>query len=671
MKKIALFTILFISLIFVCIGNYKCVEISHDNENTGFGSHGGGGGSCDFATGAGCDEMQGIQVRIYRKSSDSDTEGTLIKGPAYFKIHGNYKGGTLVKLKNEYISEYNYSTLKAAQGHFETVALNEGMIKNLSGYNDSLWGLWYSDSDKLHAFISGDDTYTKLTDILTAMGYTYNYSTGKYDYVIIEPLVTVKLNNKYYTGTINALMASNMGFTNNGYAFVNYYSMIAQSFKVKGSEGCHSNALYETTDKKAKIYRVYDSTPYSKCGYNKYNLKDYMITNDCTSRAESTNPLDRISLYKECRDNGCGDGKADYKNLLNFKEKGSKACTTTSSYTLNKSCLSVTGNVDFNENNLSKYTYTADINGQIAYCNMAINLVSNVGTGFPSVISGMAYIGGKGTPDTLATVTVNTKCYLYSDNITVVEENSDPFGSLTYDSIVSNVSLGGKILDYDLSKTDTTKSHPSGKKYVYYSKTFTAKYKMPTVYLDKISGYPVETGSDNTITNYGFYSKLDDDGKVDVPFEIKLGSKAKGITVKDNGNCYYIAKSVLIGDDLNLEFRTIDTANPFIGEDGKGRKTGANWCYLKTDGTYDCSSENELVYSVIKTKNNSYNVKGDKPKYKFILTPKTITTIRNYNKDVAIDKYNTKCIDNICYNTFFEKIKDSIKEGRNILLPKG
>ena len=381
----------------------------------------------------------------------------------------------------------------------------------------------------------------------------------------------------------------------------------------------------------------------------------------CAQRV-TNNPLERIGLYNEYKE---ASSNADYRNLLDFSKTGASACTAGEKYKINTSCLTANSTDTFTATNLSKYTYTTDINGKVAYCNSEFKLTSNVGTYFPTVKAGMAYLGGHGVQSTLATGTLTLKCYLYNNNITQGDINSDPFSSVSYNNFISNVSLSGQNLDVTVTAGNTSKNKQSN--YVEYTKEFTAYYLLPKVYIDKITGMLVGGPNNNTTENYGLYSKFSDNGTVSVPFNITFGSNMKNVTVTTGNNCSYTAKAEIVVGDLNLKFRTIDTSNPFTGEDGKGRKVGANWCY-NNNGAWDCSSNNPLVQSVIKNTPNSYNRNDVTPKYKFVLSPLTINTIREYNNTVPIDEYRTRCTGSVCTNTFFESISNSIIIGRDLLI---
>ena len=145
---------------------------------------------------------------------------------------------------------------------------------------------------------------------------------------------------------------------------------------------------------------------------------------------------------------------------------------------------------------------------------------------------------------------------------------------------------------------------------------------------------------------------------------------------------------------LNLLFRTIDVKNltkSFPGMDGKGRRVGKNWCYstgvkdsktiILTQSQYnkvamlnaclnsadtnakktacnerysdvvgitsiksDCSSNNNIVKSVIVNNNDSYNKNNENtPLISISLNSTNIENIREYNEKNSYDDYNLTC----------------------------
>ena len=86
---------------------------------------------------------------------------------------------------------------------------------------------------------------------------------------------------------------------------------------------------------------------------------------------------------------------------------------------------------------------------------------------------------------------------------------------------------------------------------------------------------------------------------------------------------------------LEIEFRTIDTNNPF------NRNTKSNW-----SGTTNSSTNNKVQQYITNSDvNNSYNRTGQGSLYqigttgKIVLTPSLIQSIREYNETYTYDDY--------------------------------
>lgn len=193
----------------------------------------------------------------------------------------------------------------------------------------------------------------------------------------------------------------------------------------------------------------------------------------------------------------------------------------------------------------------------------------------------------------------------------------------------------------------------------YFGKT-EVKYAASDIYVKKISGMICTSDelSDLNISKTckyigtglisafkGYYDSINThllSGNVLLPFEVNFADKSIFGVNKVAGDCLYsLEEEIITYDDkgnaeLELEFRTIDTNNPF------NRDTNANWCY-----NGDCSYNNERVqkYILDRTVNNSYNRTGNGPIYRIELTPTLIKEIREYNAEEGrtYDNYELDC----------------------------
>ena len=503
-----------------------------------------------------------------------------------------------------------------------------------------------------------------------------------------------------------------------------YYAAIAQSFKVRSSS-C-SNSSVGTGHGLNDISRE----NYSGCGYNRYNLADlldpppppphytcekndgkwYDINGNetteagykdscgcqkrdnkwfdananivssefemnlscgaCASQAQTTNPVERIRLY-----NYYSGKNQIYKNLLNFSKVGADACTTdtNSKYEHNKECLRVTKTNEstFTETNMSKYMFTREVNAKPMYCNANLSIepynvqVPHLGTSQP----GMAYLGGTSTQSKIADATLTVTCYLY--NAVKNTDNKPPFSTdnaAEFNSYVANVVLGDKALVGGTVTAINNDSYNETKKLYKFERIYKRGYSLPARYIDKISGKLLDSQTSSSVTRYGYYSLLNE--KVTnktVSFSITKGANATDMVINNNGNCNYSTSGRTFNGKL-LEFRTIDTENPFLGSSGKGRKVGANWCEPISGNKYNCSSSNNIVTGYIKNSNNSYNKYQMTPIYTIKLDNNALNKITAYNKTHKIDTYDIVCKNNVCTNQFFKQISSSITRGSNRLI---
>ena len=667
-----LFIVLILSLFFININSFKCDDVKvkneNKNENMGVATPPGDVGSTGTTVG---DFQQALKLSVY-------DENDILRESKYLIIRQGVQSQIDVYCStNQYnFSKINSTAAKYCGGSAFSYLNIDGisMFKDKSSPSYGYWTTYIANSKSIEEVLwDNDRDHQNLWNILDAM----NIDPKDGYYLIVEPVVTVKCNGKIYSGTINSLMQANVSFLSSGHIsgnacgftsndnFVFYYSVIGQSFKSSGAGSCNTVSTWNKNLGNMTLYPTTKESNYTGCGYNKYDLSK--ITK--SSCKITSNPTERIKKYKELMpDNGMSS--KSYRNILNFTidPKSDNACGEAELYTTNKSCLYLGSKSEFNEKNLSGYTYITEINGKTAYCNNSIKLNSNVGDSWTSK-AGMAFIGGREISTTVATSTATLTCYLYDNNINYIEKNSDPFYTYRYSDLISGIKLDNKDLTpkvINSNQTEVTEGTYLGANYLKYEKVITVSYEAPKVYKDKNTGETVGSESANKIERYGLYSEFTEKVSRDVPYSIVFGNKANLRINEALAKCKYTPSDGIIETKPKLEFRTIDTTKAFIGESGKGRTVGANWCSKRTDGSWDCSSENDLIKEIM-NRNNSYNIKKTDPKYKFVLTPSVITKIRNYNKEVPLDKHE-KCSNNICTNPFFNEIKDSIKIGSDKLV---
>lgn len=125
--------------------------------------------------------------------------------------------------------------------------------------------------------------------------------------------------------------------------------------------------------------------------------------------------------------------------------------------------------------------------------------------------------------------------------------------------------------------------------------------------------------------------------------------------------CYFNVDNASTPSGIDVIYRQISLDNPFPNDDGKGRDTGANWCY-----DYDCGNNNTTVETYI-TNNRGVQTeeiyKDLDPLYKIVLTPSIIKEIRKYNDATSYDDFNFVCDSNgeNCKSNF---IRNSLSNGK-------
>ena len=179
--------------------------------------------------------------------------------------------------------------------------------------------------------------------------------------------------------------------------------------------------------------------------------------------------------------------------------------------------------------------------------------------------------------------------------------------------------------------------------------------------MDMPSGSYVKIGANLPIS----YNANNDYNYITINYDHLGHTSSSGVSRVDNylkqkssnygeWSCDFDIKDSLVTENgLNVIYRTIDLTNPFPGINGTGRKTGSNWCYND-----DCGSGNQLVQDVIISKSNVYS---KIPMYSFILTPNTISKIRNYNKNREYSDYDLKCDENgnACVSSFITWLSEN------------
>ena len=354
----------------------------------------------------------------------------------------------------------------------------------------------------------------------------------------------------------------------------------------------------------------------------------------------------RIKLYNSMLEEG-----KNFTNILNLNiTNASQACSAAvCNIETCSGCLSssVGYNTEFNSRNLSCYNEIRDG----LYCFNSFELSNSLNSNIFSINQ-----GGVLLKNVSITGALTTSCYggyanstfRYSDYIKELKiENAPNSKKLSTGDIIRSTSFKDNLF--------TTK--------------LTTNYNLPSVYASILSGKASYEDCDNRrFLGYGIITKfIEENGTFNGTFSSKLKIDNKKFNVNADtlkGDCtYYSTPELIDNGGLNLEFRIIDTGNPFPGKSGSNnRKVGLNWC----DEDNCTQDNNTLITKYIKDANNSYNKnKEAQPKYKITLSSSDIKVIKEYNKKAeaygGYDDNTLNCNDeNNCSSTFIEGLKSGI-----------
>lgn len=370
--------------------------------------------------------------------------------------------------------------------------------------------------------------------------------------------------------------------------------------------------------------------------------------NSCEEDLSANTSIDaRIAIYKKYG--------SQFKNIL--KTSGASCNSKIEPINPQVSCLNSIYYVPFSNTNLSNYTEAIDVDGvNTAYCLTAVNFDKKTTINFSKNLTVKAGTIIPGTFNTIATTAkITTKCYDPSNTFEGKE--------LDYSNYISDVKLGQYPLTIKNDNSDKKIKLTYNKKSGLYEGSTTIDYYFWNIYFkNNLTGRyinsleEVKESERKNYTNYGTglitkftdYSKNNELYTLDFSYKHKNKNDNKFTLV--SADCYYSTEKGLVEKEeekdkqkLRLEFRLIDTSNPFPGKSASGRKVGRNWC-----SDNNCQNNNDLITEVILNKPNSYgripSTKESKnPIYEIKLTSKNIKEIREYNKNNPYDDYTLKC----------------------------
>lgn len=479
--------------------------------------------------------------------------------------------------------------------------------------------------------------------------------------------VTFKLVNVSNNETIVRVTDINgqVSFTMSSSTTYNLYEVITNGYSAK-----EARLEYEETfggssgNRRAPDGYDEDGNPYWHIT-STYVDRDIKIINKTTCQGmfeQYKNTMQgRIKLYEMM----LLEGK-NFTNILNLDiTDASQACSAaTCTIDICEGCLSSTVgyNTEFNSRNLSCYNEVR--NG--FYCFNSFELSNSLSSNNFSINQGGVLLKGVSITGTLT-----TSCYVG------VNKQADYIKNLNilYNNYIENLNIKPEkeesIVIESQPLTSSIKGGPDNstcKDNICTTKLI-ANYKLPSVYASILSGEASYNACDNCrFLGYGIITKfIEDNGTFNGTFTSKLKINKGKFNVNTDtlsGDCTYYSNPELIDSGgLNLEFRIIDTENPFPGKSGNNnRKVGLNWC----DGDNCTQDNNSLINTYIKDANNSYNKnKVASPKYKITLSSADIEVIKKYNKKAenygGYDDNTLNCDSEYnCSSTFIEGLKSGI-----------
>ncbi len=551
----------------------------------------------------------------------------------------------------------------------------------------------------------------------------FEYDVSSLNYKPAEPKYSLTINkkNKSTKGNINGVKFT---LTGNGITYsctTNINGTCTISNIPKGT--------YTVTE---SVPTGYDSSKVSCSGCQSVSgntlkvsitgNKTIEVNNEktCISEFEQykNDRLERINLYK----------KYGFRGLLDFTNttNASKACSNvTCNYSNSGSCLSgSSGNVNFSANNLSCYNEEFDNNGKKVYCLTTFNLTNKLNKSSFTSKSGQMFIKSSDLNSAvIANGTLSVRCYSTDSSFSQTKDYKNYIDKIEFNNLELLVLKNGALVkpsaledtSFSLLYNNNTGLFEGYKTIDYYSIPVWAKNGS-----GKIS---YSACSDCKFLGYGFISNLTTKNKTNIPFKIsfKSDNSAKLSISSYTNSCVYTPTSELITDkdnknNLNLEYRSVESNNPFPGKSGSTRQMGSNWRIqsLDTDGDgdldindynylkdnvstlnskYDINKDNvidELDLNIILEytqtkkdlyasivfdntpnsfgyiKSNTTNTKVE-PKYVITLTPSDIKKIKSETVNYNYDDYGLTCTNdgNTCISDYLTKLTTRNVTGYN------
>lgn len=331
---------------------------------------------------------------------------------------------------------------------------------------------------------------------------------------------------------------------------------------------------------------------------------------DFENLANKNDMAERAKLYKKYSPLG---EKNDINNMLDLSVTDSVlACSHSDKSDKKKltvGCMTAISNVRsiFNEKNLSAYDEKIYTNYGIGFCIYDISFENNYGSDTTFAYSGRPLFFTK-EKTSLFDANLTLTCYIpKTDDSASSIGNVDDFGlefltttdkgrkfypgSYYYDFGSSEGKVDYAAFNLDFSYGNLSSPIEVSPKLYKLERKINVKHYLPLIYAKNVSGkVPVNDTEIADCENnpkhfckkigYGIRTSFNLAATENSNLDFLVGDLKNLKFYEDyRGMCYYNIDEGIVNKEnkLNLEFRVVNTNNPFPGKDGNGRKPGDNW----------------------------------------------------------------------------------------------
>lgn len=594
-------------------------------------------------------QVWGKNWEYYQQLKATSTPGLVSVLYTHEKDTGDYNV-RLAANGNKKDSDVNYKVhFEKGRKYYMSWYLDNYSPSSIKISNFKIEGQVFGINEGANAtFTSAQDLYNKLS----------NRTTGN---------ITISAKWEKQVGTLNLKKVKQDGITPicSKYVTFDVYpssdcSGVAKSFTIyTGADGFGTPIILDA-NRHYSVIETQAPDDYGKSGeciYIGYLNNSQEISKSIINKTQceidfekDSSISNRLKLYARYK----------FRNLLNFKDKTTaiEACSVYDpDYDPQNECLS-TDQVNnatknkFTNKNLSDYNDTITAYpDSISYCLTDFELTKgpNVNYDVNTRVNAGRMIFNIDKEDSVAEGTLTRTCYIHKNEYNKYSVDITKENFIKLSDYMGKITLAGVELNQEITKSIPTSTLEGD--FYKVEGTVEITYKPNPVYAEAITGQTEGCldGEGNPkdscrIIGYGVASKFVD-GKKLTPteatplirnFNFSITPSTNSIFTFGSGNaCKYKVNPEIIKyptekGNIDLEFRVVDTTNPF------NRNTKSNW----SDGTNN-NKNNQTVKDHITNNNvnNSYNRTGEGSLYtnqtdgtkRIILTPDLVQKIRDYN----------------------------------------